>query len=133
MGGGLVRGALQGVKELLGKLDSIDKGLMQEGASALYQEALVDMRQSMLDTPVEYGALRASHVTEPPEISKDDARVLIKVGGPAAPYAPIVHFDMEARHEVGKAMFLQDAVFEGAKTMPERMAKRISLIRAARG
>lgn len=124
---GIAGGGFQGLKQLLERLRGIEQEALVESAKALYQEALVDMRQSMLDTPVEYGTLRASHTTEPPEIDGQNARVLIKVGGPAAPYAPIVHFDLEAHHEVGKAMFLQDAVYEGAKTLPERLARRIDL------
>lgn len=63
---------------------------------------------SILQTPVDTGNLRASHYVE----SADGVRgpiVEIGVGGPSQPYAVRQHEDMSLRHPVGNAKFLENA------------------------
>lgn len=57
--------------------------------------------------PVATGALRASGFVAPPQISGNAVAVVMGFGGPAAPYALIVHEDLTKRHPVGQAKYLE--------------------------
>jgi hypothetical protein len=57
--------------------------------------------------PVDTGALRASGFVDAPLVTATGARVDLGFGGPAAPYAAIVHEDLLARHPVGQAKYLE--------------------------
>lgn len=91
----------------------------------LYQEGLAVQKESMKRTPVLTGALRASHETEKPKRSGNTLSVRIKVGGPAAEYAPHVHFRDDLTHNVGQSRFLESAINDAAKDIAKRMAKKI--------
>jgi len=97
--------------------------------AALYSEGLIEMAESMMRTPVKTGALRASHETMPPEYTKGgtEISVTIKVGGPAAPYAKVVHEDMEALHRTGEAKFLENTIKESAPFISKRVAARLKV------
>lgn len=93
----------------------------------LYEEALVETKESMRRTPVDTGALRASHVTRQPVSNGRDISVAIEVGGSTTPYALIVHENLEADHPVGQAKFLESTLLESAPHMAARVAKRVGL------
>lgn len=100
-------------------------------AKALYAEALLVMGESVDRTPVDTTALRDSHVTTQPQVKGRDIEVKIEVGGSSAPYALIVHEDLEARHDVasgfrgGQAKFLESAVLEAVPNLASRIAMRL--------
>ncbi len=124
--------ALRGFAALTQKLAKLGQEAMGQAAAALYQEGLVEMKESMRRTPVETGTLRASHETSRPVIAGRDVSVRIAVGGPAAPYALIVHENLEADHPVGQAKFLESTILESAPYLAERVAKRMDLGKAVR-
>lgn len=101
--------------------------LRKQGAAALYQEGLKIQRTSMERTPVDTGALRASHVTEQPVIDGMNISVRIVVGGPAAEYALKVHEDLSAHHETGQAKYLESAYNEAVSGLGERLAEKLKL------
>jgi hypothetical protein len=115
------------VGQVLGSMKKLDHTIPLVAAAALYQEALVEQKESMKRTPVDTGALRDSHQTSLPRRKGQNLEVTIKVGGPAAGYAVIVHEDMEAKHEVGEAKFLERTIQESAPHMLARIAKRMQL------
>ena len=115
------------VGEVLGNIKKLDHTIPLVAAAALYQEALVEQKKSMKRTPVDTGALRDSHQTSLPRRKGQNLEVTIKVGGPAAGYAVIVHEDMEAKHEVGEAKFLENTIKESAPSLLARIAKRMKL------
>jgi hypothetical protein len=117
--------------ELQALLAKLGKGAMDQAGRALYQEALLIQNASMRRTPVDTGALRASHETLQPEGLGDEVKVRIVVGGPSAPYALFVHENLEARHPVGEAKFLERSVHEALPGLPERLARRIDFGKAA--
>ena len=101
-----------------------------EFARALYQEAQIELKEIKRVTPVDTGALRASeYVTEP---QREGRRIWVEVvaGGPSAPYAFWVHYDLEAYHEHGQALFIEQPLQESAPYLGARIAKRIDLNRA---
>ena len=123
------------------RLKKMERKLPLEVAAALYQEALVITANSMRRTPVDVttkkggGTLRDSHETSAPRWKGKNLFVDIQVGGPAAPYAVIVHERILApsgrpvKHIVGEAKFLEKAVLEAEPTLRDKVAKRIKLNR----
>ena len=49
----------------------------------------------------------------------------IEVGGPAAPYAVVVHEDLEAFHPTGQAKYLESTIMQSAPFMLDRISKRL--------
>jgi len=117
-----------GVRAIRAKLKQMSSALALKTGQALYQEALIEQKESMRRTPVDTGALRASHETSDFKFVGNTIEVAIKVGGPAAPYAVTVHEDLEAHHKVGQAKFLESTLRESAPFMLERVASRVKLI-----
>ncbi len=125
--------ALRGSAALMKTLEKLGQAGMKQAARALYQEALVESKESQRRTPVDTGALRATHEVQKPRIEGHDVSVAIRVGGPSAPYAVIVHEDLEADHKVGQAKFLESTILESRPFLAERIAKRIDLKQAVSG
>lgn len=116
---------LKGSAELIAALSVVGAKLPDAVASALYAEGILIEGKSKQRAPVDTGALRASHYTAPPDRSGRDITVTISVGGPAAPYAAIVHEDLLAHHTVGENKFLEKSIMEAKRGMPERIVKRV--------
>jgi hypothetical protein len=95
--------------------------------TALYLEAEIEMAEAKQRTPVDTGALRASGVVSLPEFSGRQISVSLNFGGPAAPYALVVHEDLEAHHPVGQAKYLESVIVESAPFMAARLARRLDL------
>lgn len=123
-GGGV---KMLGVKAMRRKMAALSAKIPDAVGAALYSEALIEMAESMMRTPVDTGALRASHETMKPEYAnaRTEISVTIKVGGPAAPYALAVHEDMEAFHRTGEAKFLENTIKESAPFIGKRVAARL--------
>lgn len=124
------------------RLKELARKLRRAEHIALYQEALVITAVSMRRTPVDVrkggpggGTLRDSHETSAPRRKGTTVQVDIKVGGPAAEYAAVVHERVIApsgrpvNHPVGRAKFLESAILEAEKTFGARIAKRLQLNR----
>ena len=92
---------------------------------ALFEVGQEEARESMKRTPVDTGALRASHEVQKPKQVGRDLSVEIRVGGPAAKYAVIVHEDLMAFHKTGGPKFLESTINEGSPHYPKRVANRI--------
>lgn len=116
---------IRGMAELKETLAKLGPGGLRAAAKALYQEALIESKESQRRTPVDTGALRASHVVTRPTIEGQDATVSIQVGGPAAPYAITVHERLDVDHPVGQAKFLESVINESRPYMAERILKRL--------
>jgi len=120
---------IKGMDGVLSNLRNIEKTAPDEFGNALYQEAQIEATESQRRTPVDVGTLKGSHEVSKPEWSGRDISVSIKVGGAAAPYAAAVHYDREAFHKVGQALFLESTILESKAFMLSRIAKRINLNR----
>lgn len=123
---------VMGVEQMRRTLAHMAKKMPDEVGRALYQEAQIERTESMERTPVEHGPLKASHEVQEPVIKGDDISVAIAVGGPAAPYAIVVHEDLDAFHDVGQAKFLESTINESKPHMARRVGKRIQLNRLLR-
>lgn len=99
-------------------------------AAALYQEAQIELTEIKKRTPVDTGALRASEVLHDPVRDGRRIYVTITAGGPSAPYAFVVHEDLEAFHKTGQAKYIESVLEESASYLGDRIAKRIDLNQA---
>lgn len=120
---------VEGVDTVRAKLERLAKQIPNEVAQALYAEAQIEAAESRRRTPVDTGDLRRSHHVTKPDLGGRRISVSIEVGGPAAPYAILVHEDLEAFHPVGQAKFLESTLLESAPYMAQRVARRIELTR----
>ena len=118
---------LKGLDQVVARLRSLASRMQPAIGRALYAEGQIERQESMRRTPVDTGALRASHVLEGPMYSGRDIWVRIGVGGPAAPYAVVVHENMDAFHKVGQAKFLESTILESAPYIARRVAVRLKI------
>tara|TARA_R110000824_G_scaffold185016_8_gene365941 strand:+ start:449 stop:829 length:381 start_codon:yes stop_codon:yes gene_type:complete len=118
---------LLGAENMRRKIAKLAAAVPNKVGIALYSEALIEQAESMVRTPVDTGALRASHITTQPERSAGGGTisVTIQVGGPAADYALQVHEDMEALHKTGQAKFLESTINESAPHLAARIGARL--------
>ena len=114
-----------GEKQIKAKMAAVANRVHTAVGVALYNEGLIEMAESMARTPVKTGALRGSHITRHPEYRGQDVSVTIEVGGPAAPYAVVVHEDLEAFHPTGQAKYLESTIMQSAPFMLDRISKRL--------
>lgn len=121
------------ISKVVGNLEALEIKIPLKAAAALYQEALIEQKESMKRTPVDVttkgggGTLRDSHETSMPYYEGKQLTVDIKVGGPAADYAVVQHEDLTFMHKVGQAKFLESTILESAPHMLSRLAKRMKL------
>ena len=126
---------IKNIPKVIGNMKKLEKGVPLLAAAALYQEALIEQKESMKRTPVDVttkrggGSLRDSHETSAPYWKGKFLNVDIQVGGPAAPYAIVQHENIEFFHKVGQAKFLESTINESAPYLLARIAKRIQLNR----
>lgn len=96
--------------------------------AALYREANTIMNESQQQVPVKTGALKASgHVNTPIYVKSRYIEVKLGYGGAAAPYAFIVHENLDAHHPVGKAKYLEDPVMAHLDGILERVTRSVDL------
>lgn len=119
-----------GGAEMIRNLKNFKTGFPAEVGRALYQESNVEATEVRKRTPVEFGALRGSVHVLGPFIDGNRIWCLIVCGGTAAPYAIIVHENLNAFHKVGQAKFLESVILESRNYMGVRVARRIDLNRA---
>lgn len=92
---------------------------------ALVVEAEIEMAEAKRRTPVDTGALRASGHVSTPRHSDGVFAIDLAFGGPAAPYAAIVHEDPDAHHPVGQWKYLESVVLESAPHLAARVWERV--------
>jgi hypothetical protein len=103
--------------------DAAAQGLREGGESimAVSKELFV---------PVDTGALRASGHVDGPEQEAEGLVVRLSFGGPAGGkdvgYALYVHENLEARHTIGSAKYLEQPVEQMKGEVVELMANRVN-------
>ncbi|KKL20883.1 hypothetical protein LCGC14_2450990 [marine sediment metagenome] len=122
MAASVYRGADAAIKDLEG----IIRLTPNIFATALFQEAQVEVKEVKLRTPVKTGALRASIILIGPNRQGRRIWVIIQAGGPTVTYAFIVHYDLEAFHKHGEALFIENPLRESLPHFPNRVAARIN-------
>ncbi len=115
--------------ETLAELKVIQKQAPDVFAAALFQEGQVERLEVIESTPRKFGALRASIILRGPFRKGIRIWVIMQAGGPTTTYAAIVHFDLEAFHEVGDALYIQNPLKKAIPFLPKRIAARINSTR----
>lgn len=117
---------VQGVDACIRRLRQLEDQGTEGMAAALYQEAEDIMTRSKRDfVPVDTGTLRATGHVEEPVIRGSEVLVTLGFGGPAAPYAIVVHENPLASHKVGQYKYLERPALEAVRGMGNRLADRI--------
>lgn len=94
-----------GLKVVLGNMRKAHQEIKQGQRRGLTKAGLIIKREAMKRTPVDLGNLKGSAYSDLDPYSGKFVEI-----GYTAEYAPIVHEDLEARHTVGEAKFLERAV-----------------------
>lgn len=114
-------------------MDKLQRLLIQGGREAaktagraIHDEALEAFAESQRQVPRDTGTLAGSGNVTSPFLEGNAVVVEIGYGGAAAPYALIVHEDLEARHDAGKkAKYLEDPVTAQTNGMGARITDKI--------
>lgn len=123
-------GKFTGADAVMARLKKIRAFAPDEFQRAQVQETEIEVKACKRETPVLTGALRGS--IKQGEVVRKGRSVItsVEAGGPAAPYARIVHEDLEAFHANGEAKFIERPLAESAPHMLDRIAARIDLNKA---
>ena len=121
----MIEFTFKGVEKVAQNLSEMGKQARQSAAAALYAEAQAIRLESMRRTPVDTGALRASHQVSFPVISVQEISTTIGVGGPSAPYAIFVHEITRLKHKVGRSKFLESALRDAFPRLAKNIADRM--------
>jgi hypothetical protein len=117
----------RGANEMINTLKEIAKKFPDRVASAIYQEAQIEMTESKRRVPVDTGVLRASGFVAPPERNGNHISVTLSYGGAADNYAVIQHENLEFHHKHGQAKYLESVLNESRQYMAARIARRVDL------
>lgn len=109
---------MTGLNTWLNNLAAAHEKIHRGKRAGLRAAGLVVRREAQTLTPVDWGNLKDSAYSDLDPIAARYVEV-----GYTAEYAPYVHEDLEARHTVGEAKFLQKAVARKRKQVLEIMAK----------
>lgn len=121
-----------GADAMLKNLKKLREQLPDQFAAALYQETEIEATECRRRAPVLHGPLRASIHAEGPHREGRKITTSVVAGGPSAPYALIVHEDLDAIHRNGEAKFIERPLNEATPHLAERVAARIDLNKAGK-
>jgi hypothetical protein len=115
---------LKGEPEMKRHLKNAATNAPEQLREAGMAEMEIEKQEMQNRTPVRYGILRDSLEVMAPEMKK---RTVVITVGTDVEYAPYVHENLEAFHEVGEAKFIESVLNESEPHMAERIAKHIDL------
>lgn len=113
---------LQGTETLKTALDGLGERAREAAARILFQEGERIMAVAKGQTPVDTGALRASGQVSLPTVEGSTVSVELGFGNSSVNYAVFVHENLQAKHPVGKAKYLEDPVLQWANGAESRLA-----------
>jgi hypothetical protein len=117
---------LEGAEELKKMLRTAGEGSSKEAGQAIWEEANKIFAKSQVLVPVDTGALRGSGGVSAPQSDGKDLSVDIFYGGPAAPYALLVHEIQGNYHNPPtQAKYLEQPFMEALPDIQKNMAARI--------
>ena len=115
------------LKKIIAALRDSGEDAAQAAARTLFEQGNEIMTRSKEQfVPVDIGALKNSGFVEIPQVSRGKATVTLKYGGPAAPYAAIVHEDLQATHTVGQPKYLERPVLEAIDDVGEKVNEAVT-------
>lgn len=131
--------SVTGDKEIIERMKQIVREHPKELAQALYEESELLMTKSKEQIPVDTGAAKNSAHVDEPIISFDNVSIELGYGGTATKINPKsgeltttylikLHENMDVRHKVGKAKFLEDPVKEWKSTLVTKLVEKVQTI-----
>jgi hypothetical protein len=118
---------LNGKDAMKQRLLNVAKNYPIRVGNALYAEMGIELNEVIKRTPKDTGDLRSTEKRIGPSQQGNSITVLIVAGGPDAPYATIVHEDLEAFHRVGQAKYLESVIMESRPYIGARVARRLNI------
>lgn len=118
---------LVGKEAMKQKLLNVVKNYPGKVGDALYLEMKIELAEVKRRTPKESGDLIASEQLLGPKKEGNSIVVLIVAGNASAPYALIVHEDLDAFHKVGQAKYIESVLLESRSFIGARVAKRLNI------
>jgi hypothetical protein len=116
------RFTVSGSKEVMANLERNTREKWKETVDAFITECEGIMSESQERCPVLTGTLRRSGTVQTNTENINEVEVEL---GYNTEYAIYVHENLEARHPVGEAKFLENPVNEHAKTIASDICKRV--------
>lgn len=116
---------MEGGEELKAALEALGPRLLTIGGGAMFEEGNNIMNASKEIVPVEWGDLKATGTTHPPELKDGGMVVTLSYGGPTIDYAVVQHETPPSvfRHSDGQTWkFLERPAFEATRGMGQRIA-----------
>lgn len=110
---------VEGVEEVLRNLNAEITGIENRTMGGLMAAGLIIQRESQRRTPVDEGNLKGSAYTRRSQFGGLEVEV-----GYTADYAVPVHEILDARHPVGEAKFLENAIKDKAGEVVEAIRQR---------
>lgn len=125
----------RGLDQLQQRVNRLARGSDLERAVAgkLFRSANRVLTESKRLVPVDTGNLKATGSVEVPDVGGSRVTTEVGYGGSAAPYALVVHEDLEAFHDDGSAKYLEIPFRAEAEGTLRELRKVISLLRGTRG
>ena len=125
---------LEGLDDLQKVLRNLKDQSGEVMGQALYEEANVIFANSQVLVPVDTGVLRGSGGVSAPQMGTRGYFVDIFYGGPAAPYALIVHEIIGNYHNPPtQAKYLERPLMDRVPAIQQNLSKRILHIAQSRG
>ena len=125
---------LEGLDDLQKVLKNLKDQSGEVMGQALYEEANVIFANSQVLVPVDTGVLRGSGGVSAPQMGTRGYFVDIFYGGPAAPYALIVHEIIGNYHNPPtQAKYLERPLMDRVPAIQQNLSKRILHIAQSRG
>jgi hypothetical protein len=117
--------SLTGDDRLNRKLGAMGMEANVAAAAALHLEHEQIMLVAKERTPVDTGNLKGTGHVSLPTIKGTTIVSVGGFGGPAAPYAVIVHERLDVRHRVGQAKYYESALLEAVNGMEKRLGAKL--------
>lgn len=116
---------IKGLVEMDRKIKDLARKFPEQFAEAQFEETMIEAEECVKRCPVKTGTLAGTIHATRPAIKGNSIRTTITAGGPRAPYAVYVHENLEARHPVGQAKFIESTLYESAPYMLRRINARL--------
>jgi len=111
------------------RIQAIARQFPDRVGAALRIETEVIATECKRVTPVDLGNLVNSIHVVGPEIRGRNVGTAIVAGGPSAPYALIVHEDLDAQHGPGKqAKYIEQPLMQAAPELPRKIGERVVIV-----
>lgn len=121
-----------GAAELLARIKAIAETAPVLVGRGMFVAGERIMEEAKAETPVDTGALRSSGHVDLPVVDGTDITVTLGFGGAAVDYAVYVHEDLSAKHDDGKAKYLEDPLTRNEDQLLRWIAEEVQIAEAGR-